>query len=234
MASLAASRGFTGALDILEGDVGFGAAMSTAPDWEPAMAALGAPWTVCGMTVKTHSCCGHTFAAVDAALELRAEGVRAQDIESVEVETYTVATKVAGYADPQTEFEAKFSVRYAVAAAFQLGSVRLMAFTPEQVTSPVLRGIMERTDVRATEEFDSVFPGQRGARVFVRLVDGSTRTRLRTTRKGDPDDPLTDSDLSGKFDDLAVPIIGVERSLALREMLWSMLSVPDVASAPGL
>lgn len=233
VAAFAAQHGFTGALDILEGPVGFGTAMSDQPDWEGAIDKLAKPWAVTQATVKSHSCCGHTFAAVDAALELRAEGLGDSPIEKVEIETYTTATKVAGYADPQSEFEAKFSLTYCVSAALELGAVRLAAFTPERLADPKLRDLIHRTTFVADPEFDLDFPGKRRARVTLRFADGTSLMRARDTRKGDPDDPLSDEELRSKFDDLAFPVIGPVGAASLSETLWGMRGIADVASALG-
>lgn len=222
VAAFAAGRGYTGAPDILEGAAGFGAAMSAEPDWQAAIAKLGAPWGITIATVKNHSCCGHTFAAVDAALELRNNGVDPDQIESIEVRTYTTATKVAGNADPHTAFEAKFSTAYCVAAALRLGTVRLAAFTPESLGDPGIRDLLGRTIVTADPEFDKEFPSCRRAHVTLRMADGSVQTRQRDTRKGDPDDPLTDAEMQGKFDDLAVPVIGAEAAKSLATELWNL------------
>jgi 2-methylcitrate dehydratase PrpD len=224
LAALTAGRGFTGALDILEAPVGFGVAMSSNPDWQKTIDKLGAPWGITEATVKNHSCCGHTFAAVDASLELREEAVDPNLIESIEIQTYTTATRVAGYQDPQTEFEAKFSLRYCVAAALWLGSVRLGAFTTESLNHPGIRDLLTRITVTAEPEFDRDFPARRRARVTLHMADGSTRVRQRDTRKGDPDDPLTDAEIQAKFDDLAGPVIGAESAAALVDQLWSLRS----------
>jgi 2-methylcitrate dehydratase PrpD len=229
-AAFAASRGFTGALDILEGPAGLGAAMSQDVDWGRAVADLGKPWAVTQATVKNHSCCGHTFAAVDAALELRAQGVRASDVETVTVQTYTTATTVAGNPDPRTEFEAKFSLSYCVAAALELGGVRLAAFSEESLRNPAIRSLVQRTTVEADPELDEGFPSRRRARVTLRLVDGATVSVTRNTRKGDPDDPLSDADLRDKFDDLVVPVLGGEATARLAEQLWSVRRAEGVSS----
>lgn len=111
-AAMAASNGFTGALNVLEGPVGFGAAMAEGPDWSSAFNDLGNPWAITRTTVKNHSCCGHTFAAIDAMLELRETGLRPEDVGSIRVSTYRTATEVAGRANPTTAFDAKFSISY--------------------------------------------------------------------------------------------------------------------------
>ncbi|HET6153964.1 MAG TPA: MmgE/PrpD family protein [Marmoricola sp.] len=228
VAAFAAREDFTGAWDILEGPAGFGAAMSEGPDWKSAVAALGTTWAVTQQTVKNHSCCGHTFAAVDAALELRARGVEADQIAHVEVETYGTALAVAGNTDPVTDFEAKFSLAYTVAAAFAVGSVRLASFTPRWLTDPGLRDLVARTTATVSPEFDALFPQQRAARVRVTMKDGSVVETTRHTRHGDPDDPLTDEELSEKFAELVASVLGDAAAADLARALWAVDGVDDV------
>ena len=64
-AALAAKEGVTGSLDVLEGEAGYGRAMSDGPDWDKALATLGREFHVTRMTFKNHTCCGHSFAAID-------------------------------------------------------------------------------------------------------------------------------------------------------------------------
>src|SRR5258707_2224829 len=70
-AALAAREGVTGSLDVLEGEAGYGRAMGEDPDWERCPAPPGAAFHIKRMTFKNHGCCGHTFAAIDGALELQ-------------------------------------------------------------------------------------------------------------------------------------------------------------------
>lgn len=229
MAAFAAARGFTGARDILEGDAGFGAAMSDAADLRTAFDDLGETFNIERMTVKNHANCGHTFAAIDAALELRvAHGIDPEDVDRIEVATYRTAVEVAGHPDPTTAFEARFSVAYAVAAALVRGSVRLAAFDPEALADERIRRLVATTDLRVDDELDAAFPGQRGARTVIHLRDGSRVEAVRSTRKGDPDDPLTDEELRAKYDELARPRLGLEQADRLAAQLWDLQGVDDL------
>lgn len=237
LAAMAAAQGFTGALDVLDGEAGFGAGMGGNPDWRPAIERLGRPWGITEATVKNHSCCGHTFAAVDAALALRDQGVAAEDVREIRVATYRIATKVAGNPDPKTAFEAKFSTAYCMAAALALGSVRLRAFEEERLNDPLLRDLVRRTTLEVDPRYDAAFPGQRAARVTVVTKDGTEHEYERTTRKGDPDDPLTDAELAEKYTDLTVPVLGEAGSKELGEALWGLPglgNVRDLAGGTGL
>jgi 2-methylcitrate dehydratase PrpD len=232
LAGLAAAKGYTGAADVLDGEAGFGAAMADRPDWTAALADLGSPWGITRATVKNHSCCGHTFAAVDAVLAMRSRGLRPSQVAKITVGTYGTACKVAGIDDPQSAFEAKFSTAYCVAAALCLGTVRLRAFEPEQLADPGIRALLRRVALTVDPEFDAAFPNQRAARVTVVTNDGAEQIEVRTTRKGDPDDPLTDDELRGKFDDLVAPVVGESGGATLGAALWGLSELTDVRKLP--
>lgn len=232
-AAIAAAHGLTGARDVFEGPVGLGAAMSEDVDWESAISILGEPWAITETTVKRHSCCGHTFAAVDAALELRAAGVTPSSTDHILVRTYSTAITVAGNADPSSVYEAKFSLAFCVAAAMVEGTVGPGVFTDGRLADPSIRALMDRIVVEPDPEFDADFPGRRRARVIVTTRDGSRHTVVRNTRRGDPDDPLTDAELRAKFEDLTVPVIGEQEAHDLATRLWNLRDVNDVNELGG-
>jgi 2-methylcitrate dehydratase PrpD len=228
-ATLLAARDFTGAMDILEGPAGFGVAMSGDVDWAAALAPADQAY-VSRMTVKSHACCGHTFAAIDAALDLRAE-IGEAPIDEIVIETYEVAIRVAGNPVPSTSYEAKFSLGYCVAAALLTGGAHLSAFTPQMLDRGDLRDLLTKTRVTAVPGMTAVFPGQRHARVTVVLADGRRLVSTRTTRRGDPDDPLSDDELDAKFADCAELVL--DRAQA-RELLDALRGLDGHVRVRGL
>ena len=229
LAALAAREGVTGSLDVIEGEAGFGRAMSDGPDWNKATSTLGADFHITRMTFKNHACCGHTFAAIDGALELqRTLGVKAADIARVHVGTYRPALEVAGYEHPATPAEARFSLKYVVATALAHGSVRLAAFEPARRNDPATRALMARIDLSVDAELDAAFPRQRAARVAIETRDGRRGEHLQPTRKGDPDMPLSDRELEEKFLELAAPVLGDTDSRTLVARLWTLERAPTV------
>lgn len=226
LAALLAANGVTGAAAMLEGERGFGQAMSRDCDWSKAVDGLGSRYNIMAVTVKNHACCGHTFAAIDGALALRErEELRSDTIERIDVETYQTALDVTGNDNPTSEFEAKFSLPFVVSSAFVHGSVRLEAFTHERLVDPEVRRLMSCFQLRADPEIDAVFPGQRAARVIVHTKGGRRLEFFQPTRKGDPDLPLTDSELNNKYRELAIPVVGTDRGERLLEALWSLDSL---------
>lgn len=223
LAALAAEHGYTGALDILEGPAGFGAAMSDAPGWDACFDDLGSMFTIAAVTPKSHASCGHAFAPIDAALELRASaGIEGAQVVGVEVGTYRVATEVAGNPDPRTDFEAKFSIPFGVATALVRGSVRLDAFRPESLVDTEVRRLVANTRLVTDPELDGLFPNGRAARVRLELSDGRVLETTRRTRKGDPDDPLTDAEMQAKYDELVTPSLGADGARALSDRIWGL------------
>ncbi|WP_313297738.1 MmgE/PrpD family protein [Diaphorobacter sp.] len=222
-AALMAQQGVTGSLDVFEGEVGLGQSMSDGPDWSHAFDDLGSVFNINAMTFKNHTCCGHTFAPIDGALELqKRHAIRAEDIDSIRIATYSPALAVAGNMQPRTASEARFSIAYVVATALLHGSVRLAAFSQERLDSPVIRALMERVQLEVEPQLDAAFPRQRAAQVRITLRDGQTFAMLQPTRKGDPDMPLSDEELNEKFREFALPVIGQPRSDELIAALWSI------------
>ena len=229
-AALAAKEGVTGSLDVMEGETGYGKAMGDGPDWEKALATLGKDWHVTRMTFKNHGCCGHTFAAIDGALELKKRmQLGAGEIEKVEVATYRAGLEVAHYEEPKTPAEGRFSLRYVVATALEHGNVRLAAFSPERIAEEKTRKLMKKISVRLDPELDAAFPGKRAARVAITARGGRREEFLQPTRKGDPDMPLSDAELEGKFLELAAPVLGGAASKKLLERLWQLESQTSLA-----
>jgi 2-methylcitrate dehydratase PrpD len=219
-----AAEGVTGALDALEGPRGFAAAMSGADiDWDAVLADLGADWTITRMTFKNHAACGHLHAAVDAVRALTDEhALTAADIDRIEVGSYAKSLEICGNATPVTAFEAKFSLPYCVAATLVLGSVRRAAFEDSALADPTVRAVAARVVHSVDPGCEAAFPRARSARVAIVTMDGRRLERFAPTRKGDPDNPLTDADLADKFGELAGPVLGAERSAALLHRLQTL------------
>lgn len=230
LAAQLAARGVTGSMDVLDGDAGLGKAMSNGPDWSDVGKTLGKDFHITRLTFKNHVGCGHTFAAIDAALELmRAHSLPAEAIKRVHVATYGPALDIACYEDPQTENEARFSLRFVVATALLHERVRLTAYTPDRLADLKMRDLMGRIDVSVDPELDKAFPGRRAARLTIEMMNGQSYTLFQPDRKGDPELPLSDGDLEDKLLELAGPVVGDASARRLVQEIWRLDSLENVA-----
>lgn len=223
LAAQLAQNGVTGSLDVLDGEAGFGNAMSREVDWSGVAEGLGEDFHITRLTFKNHIGCGHTFAAIDGALALRQGlAIRAEDIAEVKVATYKPALDIACYTQPSSVNEARFSLSYVVATALTHGSVRLAAYETDRVNHPATRSLMQRTTVEVDPELDAAFPKQRAARITLVMRDGTRHVHLQANRKGDPELPLSDQELNDKYLELASPVLGQHKAQALLEQLWQL------------
>ena len=225
VAAFAASAGFTGTASVLDGEIGMGAVMSDSPSWDAAGAPFGPDFLVERTTVKPYPCCGHVFAAIDAALELKEAGVRTDDLARIEAESYSAALAVAGNPAPATPFEAKFSIPFVVAHALVHGEVAAGAFTDGRLADERVTGLMGTVVLRPGAEFDAAFPARRGARVTVVDRAGKERSATVPDRRGDPANPVTPEQLDAKFHSLVEPVLGAERAADLGRRLWELTAV---------
>ena len=229
MAAMAAAKGVTGALDILEGPKGFGAAMSVDADWSKATRGLGKDYHIVHVTFKNHGCCGHTFPAIDAVLALKAaHELTHKDVKRIRLASYKAGLDIIDNANPEGEYQAKFSIQYTVAHALVHGSVRLNAFLPERLSDPDVRALMKKIEVVADPELSKGYPSQRAAQVEIETNDGRTLAHFQPTRKGDPEMPLTDEEVNEKFLELAEPVIGEAAARALLGELWRTEALASV------
>jgi len=218
-AALMAREGVTGSLDVMQG---FGAAMGEHPDWEPGLATLGKDFHITRMTFKNHACCGHTFAAIDGALELKKRmNLKPEDIDEIEVATYKAGVEVAGYENPATPAEGRFSLKYVVATALTHGSVRLAAFEPDRLSDPGTRSLLEKIRTSVDPQLEAEFPNKRQARVAIR-ARGRREEWLQPTRIGDPEAPLSDRMLEEKYYELVTPVLGEAKARAELARLWKL------------
>ena len=223
LAAQLAQGGMRSSLDVLNGESGLGFAMSDGPQWEGIGDTLGRDFHITRLTFKNHIGCGHTFPAIDGALELqRLHGFSHSDIESVHLGVYRPTLDIAPHVDPQTADQARFSLHYMVASALVHGSVRLSAFEPQRLNDHATRSLMKRITKALDAEVDAGFPARRAARVIIHLSDGRMFTHWQSDRKGDPELPLTDEDLEGKFLELAEPIIGTEKASIQLQEIWAL------------
>jgi len=217
------AHGVTGVHDILEGDAGFGPAMCGSPDWRNVTAGLGADYNITRITQKNHGCCGHTFAAIDAAMRIvRDHDLDPARIAAVHVRTYQVALDVTGNFDPATPFEARFSLPYVAAHGILRGAVRLDAFQPDRLGDASIRALMARITLTADAELTAAFPRQRAARVEIEMIDGSRHAHFAPHRLGDPEAPLDDATLAEKFMELSGPVLGTVHAARLLDALWRL------------
>ncbi|MFM9844148.1 MAG: MmgE/PrpD family protein [Dongiaceae bacterium] len=190
-----AALGFTGPPAILEGAKGLFAGACPDADPDAVTRDPSAPWQLRATSIKPWPCCRHTHPAIDAAIELhgRLGGVEPRTIE---VSTYGAALEVCNRPAPANEYAAKFSLQHCVALALTDGRVGFLSF--DEAARGRLAPLSGRVALRAAEPFICAYPGHWGAEIALKLPDGRELTASRKACKGDPDQPLGDTEMNAK------------------------------------
>ncbi|MEV0068375.1 MULTISPECIES: MmgE/PrpD family protein [unclassified Amycolatopsis] len=243
--------GLTGPPTVLEGRFGFFQAWLHGI-FDPAaiVDGLGTEWSVPGIFFKPYPANHFTHAAVDAAAQLRADGVRVEDIVSLQLgvpaqNLRTVGEPIEVKRTPQTGYMAQFSGPYAVVLGLLGGSglgAGLDDYTDELAQDPERRALMAKVDVTADERCTEIFPHQFPAVLTARLKDGREVVAEVFTNRGGPQRPLSFEELAAKFhdnarrvlppdraDELAAACRTLEDCTDLMELLASLTKVDDPA-----
>ncbi|MFB9994981.1 MmgE/PrpD family protein [Deinococcus oregonensis] len=241
MAADLARRGFTGAPTILEGPRGFFAATSAVHDAERVTADLGQLWKVSENGYKLYSCCGHTHTAIDAALALRqAHGWTAEwvlnHVREVRVATYGPGWDIVSERNPQTPYQAKFSLSYVVSAALLEGAVGLTQFSenrfgPSGVTQEMLARLLPRVQPAVSAELSAMYPAAWPARVEVECIDGQVLRAGGDFPRGNQENPVSTAELEAKFRALVEPRFSEAVSEPALALVRHIEAVPDLAVA---
>lgn len=221
LAAELAAQGFTGPETILEGAKGFYAGLCPDPRPEAVTEHPDAPWAVHETSIKPWPCCRHTHPAIDAALEIQRQiGNRA--VASVRVDTYRAAIDVCDRVAPATEYQAKFSLQHTVSAALADGEVAFGSF--DAAARDRLRAGAARVQVALAEPYASAYPSHWGTAVTAELADGTQLSAARTDAKGDPEAPLSRSDMVAKAE-MLMRLGGVEEPQPLIQAILAMSEV---------
>lgn len=202
VAATLAEHGFTGAPQILEGDRGFYRATCPNPDETLLLPAAGDQWQLHETSIKPWPSCRHTHPAIECGLVLHRQVQQGKTIRSVRVFAYQAALDLCDRMEVETAYAGKFSLQHCVATALMRGVVVFDNFEAEARDEAA--ELRSRIVVSAVEQFQSAYPLHWGSRVEVELEDGSVISHEVADARGDPELPLSHSDMVAKARGLLV------------------------------
>jgi 2-methylcitrate dehydratase PrpD len=234
-----ARAGFTGATRILEGERGFLRAMSSSFDVTRISDGLGKAWKITENCYKLHSCCGHTHSAIDIALDVRSQRKWSSEdvvtkVRDILIETYGPGFEIVKEPNPRSATQAKFSIAYCVAVALLEGRVGLEQFSPQRfardgVCDPRIAAMLGRIRVTVAEELTQKYPSAWPARVTLTLGDGMRLNECSDYPRGNPEHPLTTSQLEEKFLALLGSRFGNDIANSALRTVHAVENCPDMA-----
>ncbi|MBX3674741.1 MAG: MmgE/PrpD family protein [Burkholderiales bacterium] len=224
LSALLAKHGFTASPKAIEAPRGYAQVVSTKCDWNEAIGELGGRFEIAFNTYKPFACGIVIHPTIDAAVQLRARGVRAEDVARIELKVHSLVLELTGKKEPKDGLEGKFSVYHGFAAGLTFGRAGEGEYDDAVVTREDMVALRRKVVATVDDSIDeaaadvtAVMKDGRRERVFVEHAIGSLER------------PMTDADLEAKFRSLAEPVIGAGRASKLIAACWAVGSAASVA-----
>ncbi|OQR28431.1 2-methylcitrate dehydratase [Pseudomonas sp. T] len=232
LAAYLTADGLTGAQNILEGEQGMAAGMSSDADPSRLVDGLGTRWALCETSYKFHASCRHTHPAADALLGLmQREGLSHGDIAKVSTRVHQGAIDVLGrVVVPQTVHQAKFSMGTVLGLIAVHGKAGLVEFEEFSLSDAQVSAFREKVSMQLDPEVDGAYPRRWLGRVDVLTTDGRQLHGAIDEPKGDPGNGLSRAELEDKFRRLLA--FAGQRSQAEADRLvqasWALHQLPSL------
>ncbi len=232
LAALLAERGYSGPEHVIDGKEGLVHCMG--PEWKLELLeeGLGDSYriTQCGM--KAYPTEALTHAPISCTLELIQENdLQPDDIEKVHIRSLARAADILADPskyDPRSKETADHSLPYVIAAAIAERRVTPLQFTDEKIMEPTIRAQLNKVEVVADPEIESLFPELQRVIVTIHTADGRELTKQVDYPKGDPRNPLTDREIEEKFDALAEPVLSDEARERVKKTVWELEKLASI------
>jgi len=229
MSALLASQGFTASERALEAPRGFVQVASDKRAWHEVTDELGERFEISFNTYKPFACGIVIHPSIDACVRLRAQGIAPEDVERIELRVHSLVLELTGKKEPKDGLQGKFSVYHGCAVGLIHGRAGEEEFSDAVVNDP--RVIALRNRVRAVVD-DGI--AEESVHVSALLRDGR-RVEVRVDHAiGSMHNPLSDAQLEAKFDALAAPLLGAQRSGRITEVCRTLAALPDLRTLTAL
>lgn len=227
-----ASRGFTGATRILEGDKGFVKAVAKEYDLDALTRDFGQPYKVMTNSFKPYACCRHTHSANYAIQQLiKEKGLKAENVETILDRTYSTAVDLADNPAPKTLYGHKFSLQYCIAAALVYGDVLDNVFTEEATTNPLVQETMKKVAIKLDKAIDAEYkanPEKWIHELDVKMKDGQNHHIRVEYPIGDFNNPFDWDMADNKFKNVTAEFLNAKEQEALLDKIHNFEKIDNI------
>jgi 2-methylcitrate dehydratase PrpD len=223
-AAIMVQTGFTGVLDVMDGQHNVLQALSTKPQPEEMVAGLGSRFFVVETAIKTFSVGYPIQAPLDAFLTLRREhGLSVNNVERIVVRLPEDGARIVdNSAMPDV------NCQHLIAVALVDGTVSFSdSHSRERMSDPQVRAVKQRVELVADRTLmDPAAP--RSGFVEVTLRDGRKVSHFTRHPPGTKENPLDTQSINAKVRDLMAPVLGPERTEAVIQRVSVLEELDDV------
>ena len=229
MAALMAQHGYTASPRALEAPRGMMQTVSLKCDWREITEELGERFEISFNSYKPFACGIVIHPAIDACVQLREQGVKAEQVERIELKVHSLVLELTGKKEPADGLQAKFSVYHGCAAGLTFGRAAEDEFSDQVVNRPDVVALRRKVVATVDDAIDeasadvtAVLSGGRRVHVFIEHAIGSLHR------------PMSDAQLTAKFHGLADPVLGGPATQRLVAACRALGTAPDVRALAAM
>ncbi|NLB10489.1 MAG: MmgE/PrpD family protein [Clostridiaceae bacterium] len=173
---------------------------------------------------KPYAACRYCHPAIEASVNISSKHrIKLENIESVEVKTYSWAVNKHDHIDIPSPASAKMSIPYGVAIGLILGRAGISEYNAQVIEDPDILSLLPKIRVAPDDALTDIFPERTVAIVKVQTKDGSQFIERIDHPKGEPENSLTNEEFEQRFIDLF--IFGGRTEKAARNMLDDVINM---------
>jgi 2-methylcitrate dehydratase PrpD len=229
LSALLASHGYTSSPRSLEAPRGFAQVVSTKCAWNEATDELGQRFEISFNTYKPFACGIVIHPSIDAAVQLREQGVHAEEVDRIELKVHSLVLELTGKKEPADGLQGKFSVYHGVSAGLIFGRAGEPEYADEIVNRKDVVALRRKVVATVVDDIDeasvdmtAVLRDGRRVHVFVEHAIGSLHR------------PMSDAALDAKFHSQSDEVLGAARSSELIAACWKLGELADVRELTAL
>jgi 2-methylcitrate dehydratase PrpD len=176
-------------------------------------------------------------AAIDEIIDLsRNNKIDPSTIEKIKLGVTPTTLVIASYAAPNTAIEARFSLKFAIAAAAVKQEVTLRQYTDDIVRSAPIQDMMNRIEAYVPDEFAAVpdrwtgtNPTPVSCKVEIILKNGKSITGGRHTTRGYPGSPVVWNDAMEKYNDCASLVMSEKQMAKAADLIRNITKLDKIS-----
>lgn len=227
IAAVMASRGFSGPKKVLESKEGFFNAFTDAVRISDLLDGLGKEFAIMEVGFKPHAACRYAHGPIDLAQDMYwKNGVRVDNVEKITVHMSAMAIRQASKPKVTNLNAAMGSTQFGVALALETGGNGLRDYWTGYENKVVHDVASHKVNLVTEDEF-----GLTGRQAIVKIdtKDGRSLSLRSEEPRGEPTNPLTESELERKFTGLASMVM--KDSAAVEAISQRIMAIEQEANA---
>jgi 2-methylcitrate dehydratase PrpD len=186
---------------------------------------LGERFEISFNSYKPFACGIVIHPSIDACAQLRAKGVRPEQVQRIDLRVHSLVLELTGKKEPVDGLQAKFSVYHGCAAGLTFGFAAEEEFSDHIVTRDDMVALRRKVVATVDDSIDEA-----SADVTATLADGSTVHVFVEHAIGSLQNPMTQTLLEGKFHGLSDPVLGQAQTTELIKACWAIGNAANVQS----